>query len=141
MDINILKNSLNLKYYENLKNELIKNNLNNDWITDYINTLQKESVIVIKSPEIKIESNDDYLYKKAWNKLNQIHKVLKIKEFVKNLKINTEDESLLLYNELVELVKNKTLTKKESINYDEINGTIISISNLQYKDNKYYYKN
>lgn len=140
MDINILKNSLNLKYYENLKNELIKNNINNDWVLDHINILQKDSVIV-KSPEIKIESNDDYLYKKAWNKLNQIHKVLKIKEFVKNLKINTEDESLLLYNELVELVKNKTLTKKESINYDEINGTIISISNLQYKDNKYYYKN
>jgi hypothetical protein len=37
------------------------------------------------------------------------------------------------------LVKNKILSKKEQVKYDEINGKIISLVNLQYTDNKYHF--
>ena len=73
------------------------------------------------------------------NKLNQIHKILKMKEFINSLtNINVNEKDKLKEN-LIELIKNKVLSKKEKINYDETNGKIISLINLQYKDNKYIY--
>ena len=42
---------------------------------------------------------------------------------------------------MVTLVKTKILTKKEKVKYDEVNGKIISLTNLQYKNGKYYYCN
>ena len=83
--------------------------------------------------------SDEDLYKKPWIKLNPIHKIIKIKEFVNNLKINLEKDRIILRDELIDLVKNKILTKKEKVNYDEVNGKIISLSNLQYKNEKYFY--
>ena len=85
--------------------------------------------------------NDDDLYKKSWSKLNSIHKILKIKEFVNNLKINSEDERTNLKDELTSLIKSKVLTNKDKIKYDEVNGKIISLVNLQYKNGKYFYQN
>ena len=79
------------------------------------------------------------MYKKPWVKLNPVHKILKIKEFVNNLKITSEKDRILLRDELIDLVKLKILTKKEKVNYDEVNGKIISLSDLQYKNEKYFY--
>ena len=79
------------------------------------------------------------MYKKPWNKLNPIHKVLKIKEFINNLTNISDDEKDKLKEELIQLVKTKVLYKKEKVNYDENNGKIISLINLQYKNNKYIY--
>ena len=82
---------------------------------------------------------DGDLYKKSWQKLNSIHKILKVKEFVNNLKMNSEKDKIKLKDKLVELIKEKKLTKKENVIYDEINGKIISLPNLQYKDGNYFY--
>ena len=95
----------------------------------------------IESDNHKQIFSDDTLYKKSWTKLNAIHKILKIKEFVNNLKINSEKERIQLRDDLIELIKLKVLTKKEKVNYDEVNGKIISLVNLQYKNEKYYYSN
>jgi hypothetical protein len=83
--------------------------------------------------------SDDKFYKRPWVKLNPIHKILKIKEFVNNLKIHSEQDRIELRDELILLVKDKKLTKPDHINYDEVSGKIISLTNLQYKNNKYYY--
>ena len=53
--------------------------------------------------------------------------------------INSEKERAQFRDELIDLVKLKVLTKKEKVNYDEINGKIISLSDLQYKNEKYFY--
>ena len=95
----------------------------------------------IESDNHKQIFSDDSLYKKSWTKLNAIHKILKIKEFVNNLKINSEKERFQLRDDLIELIKLKVLTKKEKVSYDEINGKIISLVDLQYKNGKYYYLN
>ena len=155
MNINILINKHDSKYYKtilyNIEKYNIENNLrnainehlekiNNFNITETaINTTETEK---ISDNSLPIEENnttsDEYnLYNKSWSKLNAIHKILKIKEFINNLNINSDTEKQILRDNLVNLVKNKTLTKKGKIIYDEINGKIISIPNLQYNNGLY----
>ena len=80
------------------------------------------------------------MYQKSWTKVSQIHKIIKIKEFVNKLLINNEDDKDKLITHLSDLVRKKILTKKNTVNYDSIKGRIISIPNLKYEKNKYFYK-
>jgi hypothetical protein len=160
MDVDLIKTKLNIKYYQGLLYSLSQDDPNYNWINEYYENvliLSDENTITEKVSE-KVSDNldvsssietdnhkqifsDDTLYKKSWTKLNAIHKILKIKEFVNNLKINSEKERVQLRDDLIELIKLKILTKKEKVSYDEINGKIISLVDLQYKNGKYYYSN
>lgn len=156
MDINYISNKFKFKYYNNILQYINKNNMNADWISSYINNLQvpiideiltdqtTEMKSEIMSTSIKTENHnqifsDDNLYKKPWTKLNSIHKILKIKEFVNNCKFNSEEERIKLIDNLVMLVKNKILTKKEKVKYDEVSGKLISLTDLEYKNGTYSY--
>lgn len=145
MDIDIIIKKLENKYFNSLNITLIKNNIDIEWIKTHIinlNNIEDVNNLEIKNNVIiKTDQTETNLYKKSWSKLNVIHKIIKIKEFVNNLNIDIEKNREELKNLLVELVKTKILSKKNNIEYDEINGKIISIKNLQYKDNKYYYFN
>ena len=77
----------------------------------------------------------DYLYLKPWSKLTQIHKVIKIKEFVNNLDISNQTEKENFKDKLIDQIKEKKT--KNKINYDETKGKILSISNLSFENNKY----
>lgn len=150
-----ITNKLNLIYYNNIKNYIVKNNLydNNKWI-DIL--LINQNKIIIENNEILVSSEsvsnkdsevqneineyDINLYKKPWVKLNIIHKFLKIKEYINDLNINDMTEKNKLIELLIILVKNKELTKKKKVLYDEINGKIISIVELKYINGKYYYQ-
>ena len=161
MDINILSNKLKIKYYTSVIRYTQKNNLNFEWLNSHLDNLKKtvldnkEKLTETQTDKIdkieKVEKTehtenhnqifaDDDLYKKPWTKLNPIHKILKIKEFVNNQKISSEKERTELKDQLVLLIKSKVLTKKEKVLYDEKEGKIISLVDLQYKDGKYYYK-
>ena len=182
MNINNLKNNLDIKYYNALILYLSKTNTSSEWLNEYINNLKlnydnneklsetQNSINKIESQNKNIDSdyllyknsesenknntntsyfdskgtdyifNDNEIYKKSWTKLNNIHKIIKIKEFVNNIKFDNENNRNKLKDELVELIKNKTLTKKNKIKYDEENGKIISLTNLQYKDGNYFYE-
>jgi CBS domain containing-hemolysin-like protein len=146
MELNILKNNLNLNYYKNLKKNCKKFNINEYFLTDIIdnleNTLSKNESSVEES-EIKSDNNnviysEDYVYKKPWTKLNSVHKIIKIKEFVSKLLIEDKNDKIELINRLKFLVKNKIITKKDKVNYDKLKGRIISIPDLIYKNKKYY---
>jgi len=150
-----IKNKLDLIYYNNIKNYIIKNNLydNNKWI-DIL--LINQNKIIIDNNENLVSSEsltnkesdlqneiieyDINLYKKPWVKLNIIHKFLKIKEYINDLNINDSIEKDNLIEVLINLVKNKQLTKKKKVLYDENNGKIISITELKYINGKYYYQ-
>ena len=143
MDINIIKTKLNIKYYESIISSLDKQNITVEWIADHLKQLQSEqnSETETKTETIqntKSDENSDF-YKKPWNKLNPIHKKLKIKEFINNLTNISDNDKHKLKEELIQLVETKVLYKKEKVNYDENNGKIISLINLQYKNNKYIY--
>ena len=148
MDISLIKSNLNIKYYESLLYNLSQNDLNYIWLNNHyeslvnINKTDTEKMIdthTEKKTDISHIDSDKYLYTKSWSKLNIIHKKLKIKEFVNNLQINCDTERTQLLDKLNDLIKLKILTKKDAVNYDEINGKIISLSNLQYNNNKYHY--
>ena len=160
MELDLITNKLDLKYYKGLRYFLSKNAIELDWLNEYIENLgkkiqddknsesltekKKEQTYQIQSSETENHKqifSDEEIYKKPWVKLNSIHKILKIKEFVNNLKIDSEQDRVALKDELVTLVKIKILTKKEKVKYDEVNGKIISLTNLQYKNCKYYYCN
>ena len=83
--------------------------------------------------------NDDYLYKKPWTKLANIHKIIKVKEYINKLLISKVEDKDKLKETLVKLINNKILTKKDMVKYDNINGRIISIPKLVFKNNKYYF--
>ncbi len=159
MNVDLIQKDLNIKYYESIKTYLEKTNeIVPSWINTRINninddiTSEKATVTEsindknIKNEKVETDAmkqiyNTNDLYKKSWTKLNPIHKILKIKEFVNTLKINSEKERTELKEQLVNLIKMKILTKKEKVIYDETNGTIISLTNLQFKDGKYQYFN
>jgi len=138
-----IKENLYLKYLNNLKissNKLsIDTQLLNKKISDLSNTLFSEN----KSPTIIsdvnsetdiLSENTDYLFLKPWNKLNQIHKVIKIKEFLNNLECQSKEKDFLK-EQLIDFVKTK---KKVKFTYDEAKGKIISISALSFANGKYF---
>jgi|SaaInlStandDraft_6_1057023.scaffolds.fasta_scaffold00811_9 hypothetical protein len=138
-----LEKFLNKEYYNNLLLYLNKNN-NHDYdniLNDYIEENNITNDIIESENNTITESintmSDDYVYKKSWNKLNIIHKKIKIKEFINNLNINKKDKNLLI-SKFILLVNNKKITKKNDINYDKNNGIITSIPLLKHKNNKYY---
>jgi len=156
MDIEIINSKLEIKYYKNILQSLDKIDVDEPWLNNHLKNLYDElpsesklsETVTEKKEKVNSSSEtenhkqifaDDDLYKKSWQKLNSIHKILKVKEFINNLKMDSEKDKIKLKDELVELIKDKVLTKKENVKYDELNGKIISLPNLQYKDGKYFY--
>ena len=125
--------------YENVKKELnkldkdLKDNQNYS-VTEKINC-ETEKGITEKGITITETETIDYLYLKPWSKLTQIHKIIKIKEFVNNLDITIVSEKDILKDKLIDQIKEKKT--KNKINYDESKGKILSISNLSFDNNTY----
>ena len=143
-------NYFNLKYYNNLNKYLIKNSIDNKYILTYIDKLNNKNNnknneeyknnTETDSANIVSITSDVNLYKKSWSKLNIIHKTIKIKEFVNNLKINCEKNRDKIKNELIDLLKKKILTNKDKVVYDEERGVIVSLTELEYNNGMYNYK-
>ena len=80
-EIDLLKLNLKNIYYENLIEYCDKNNIDCD---NYKKELvDNKTIISTNFLESEVESetgyNDDYLYRKPWNRLNEIHKIIKNK--------------------------------------------------------------
>ena len=72
--------------------------------------------------------------------MSVIHKVIKVKEFVKKLIIQKDEDREKLKDTLISLINTKVLTKKEMVKYDIQNGRIIGIPNLKYSEGKYFFE-
>ncbi len=132
--MDIIENDMKELYYKNIESYAKKHKIEvNVPIHTNITTEQHNET----NTETETILTDDYVYKKPWNKLNNIHKIIKIKEFVNDIMIDDIEMKKLLKNQLVNMIKEKKLTKKSDIEYDHINGKIISIPSLQFKQNKY----
>ena len=127
IDIQAKKNKININIPISIPNTEIDNDTNIDNTVSCVEPLSDSDV----------KYSDDYIYRKSWNKLNSIHKIIKIKEFVNNLQSDDIEMKKNLKIKLVNMIKDKQLTKKNDINYDSTNGCVLSIPILQYTDNKY----
>jgi len=148
IDFTNIEKSLEILYLNNLIKACEKNNINKDLLQKKIESLNKQKQLdktltktisnqSLNNATDSPQYSDDYLYQKPWTKLTAIHKIIKIKEYVNSLLINIESDKIILKEKLVELVKDKILTKKDSVLYDSTKGKIISIPTLEYKEGKY----
>ena len=138
-----IKKNLYLKYLNNLKINSNKLSIDTQVLSKKINDLNeilinktKPSSIIndLNSETDILSENTDYLFSKPWNKLNQIHKVIKIKEYLNNLECQSKEKDLLK-EQLIDFVKTK---RKVKFTYDETKGKIISISALSFANGKYF---
>jgi hypothetical protein len=157
LDIQKIQENLDFTYLTNLIKACEKNNITNEILIEKLNKM-KEFETKISKPILRNISktslgnlstntdsptsatnqfSDDYLYQKPWTKLTAIHKIIKIKEFTNSLLIKDETEKSDIREKLVNLIKNKILTKKDSVLYDPVKSKIISIPSLQFKGGKY----
>lgn len=136
-DIDLLKISLNNTYYENLIEYCEKNGIDCDsYKTELVENKKIISTNIVESEKEEDMYNDDYLYRKPWNRLTEIHKIIKIREFVG--KLNCSDENINNLKKILEkMVYEKKLTKKNTVVYDSKEGHIISIPILTYKNGEY----
>jgi hypothetical protein len=138
---NITK-KLEIKYLNDLKKRL--NEEESDYylteLTDKINSYHtdknesNENIIVKKSRHTNIYENvDQYMFKRAWNRLPEVHKLIKIKEYVnKSLIIYDKEKKEKLLKIMFSAIRAKQLTRKGSVIYDPIKGRVISVPNLKY---------
>jgi hypothetical protein len=129
-----LQQSMDNLYYKFIEIHANKNKIK---INPKVTLTESIDIEPDTNTETETKYSDEYIYRKPWNKLNTIHKIIKIKEFVSTLSIDDIELKKNLKKNLVDMIKTKKLTKKNDINYDAVNGIIISIPILQYKDNKY----
>jgi hypothetical protein len=134
---------LNIKYLNNLINGCSKLNINCENIKkklinlddkikeNYLLSDQKNKIV----SEVTETETTDYLYLKSWSKLTQIHRIIKIKEFVNNLDISNQNDKEELKEKLIDQIKEKK--SKNKVNYDETKGKILSVNNLSFENNKY----
>ena len=135
-----LQHNIKCIYYKNLETYAKKHKIEIN-LPEYKIIKNSPNITELEQTE-NTEINDnteteDYIYKKPWNKLNIIHKKIKMEEFVNNLIIDDNEIKKHLKNQLVLMLKNKKLTKKTEVEYDATNGKIISIPSLKYKNNNY----
>lgn len=150
-NIDTIKKSLEINYLTNLIKACEKNEINKDLLEYKKLKILEESETqanIIKKSNNSLNSSespsteqysDEYLYLKLWTKLSAIHKIIKIKEYVNMLLITNDKDKDELKEKLIDLVKNKILTKKDTVLYDSTKGRIISIPNLQFLNGKYIF--
>jgi len=139
--INNIKEKLYLEYLINLNTGSNKLSIDTQILNKKISDLNNKNKV--KIPNITSDNNTetdilseniDYLFLKPWVKLNQIHKIIKIKEFINNLECSSNEKETLI-NQLIDLIKSKSKLK---LIYDENKGNIISLSILCFTNGKYY---
>jgi hypothetical protein len=148
MELDSLINSMKIKYINNLisNSHDVNNTSNLQNILDKTQTISFSETQISELSETTLTNNtnideysDDYLYKKPWSKLGVIHKVIKMKEFVKKLIIHKDEDREKLKDSLINLINTKVLTKKDMVKYDIQNGRIIGIPNLNFSEGKYFF--
>ena len=160
MNLEIISNKLEIKYYNNIIKYCQKTNNEHNRFIKKLKSLQelKDSLTesemntsVVEDNKSAVDDNntseskevvysDDYLYKKPWTKLSNVHKIIKVKEFVSKLLINDKNDKEKLKKDLIGLIKTRKLTKKEQVKYDPIKGRVIAIPILSFKNGKYLIK-
>lgn len=98
-----------------------------------------ETISEVDNQKDNLEAINQFIYNKSWNKLALVHKILKIKEYVnKSLAINNDELKKKLIDELIDAIKNKRLSKKDQVNYDDAKAMVISIPSLKHNNGKFY---
>lgn len=120
LEIKRINNLISCSDYMNKELQIYLSNFNSEnQEENYSNTE------TFKNSEI-IPSDISVLFKKPWNKLPVVHQIIKIKEYCKKIN-NNKVKCLQMEKVLVQKIKTRKL---KLVNYDEKNGYIISINDI-----------
>ena len=103
--------------------------------------LKETKDIDVEEYEHRVNDEIEMLaYRRPWNKMHEINKIIKMKEYIDqqitNNSINREEIKLILE----ELIKNKKLNSSKLVDYDEKNCVINSIKDLKNDNGIFFYK-
>lgn len=91
----------------------------------------------------RLSKIDEYLFRRPWNRLDEVHKKIKINEYIENYLFNAPEENIeQIKNQLMKDLKNKKLNSAKVVTYDPASTTILNIAKLDYDNEKclYIYK-
>lgn len=127
---NIIKSDIDTETKTTINN-MIKN------LTESINNTN-DSIVEEKNSELetKLSETDEGYFYKPWNKMTTVHKIIKIKEFVNNMDINTGMKNKLI-TYLKSALKDKKITKNDQVIYNVNQAKIISIPKLKLNNNEF----
>jgi hypothetical protein len=101
-----LQNNMKCLYYKNLETYAKKHKIDIN-ISNYIEIAEVSDVSETVETEVANNTEtytEDFVYKKPWNKLNVIHKKIKLDEYVNNLDIeDSEIKKLPLTKTLIDV--------------------------------------
>jgi hypothetical protein len=134
------KNELLIKRFENeityLENNQdtvilsISGKNNGDNVKERIEKLKEilKETKKIKTDKIQgiFDEVDKHIYKKSWNKLLAYHKIIKVKEYIKNT-YGEGDFQTQIIEELTKLIDEKKINTKKCVEYDKDKEKIIKI--------------
>ena len=89
---------------------------------------------VLSYEDIVINSIQDITNSKEFKFLDIEKRLLLIKDYLNNINIGEDDK-----NYLIDLVKNDKLKNKCDITYDKVNGKILSVKMLEFKEKENMY--
>lgn len=125
-EIEYLKNNNSLNIFEN-----------KDMLSDQeqINKRLLDLEIILKKSEEPKKHNifsevDKYIYKKPWNRLSSFHKIVKIKEFIKDNYGEGELQTKII-NEIVKAIQENKMNTKKQVVYDFSKEKIESVPVLK----------
>lgn len=127
MEWNKIKNEMKIKRIKNILSVTDYRNEELNLLLDKI-TVKEDQTDTMTQSEI-LSQDVSVLFKKPWKKLPIVHQIIKIKEFCNKI-YNNKNKKIIMEKELINKLKNKQINYSH-IKYDEINGRIISISNLK----------
>jgi len=129
MDCQKIKKNLEIKRINNLIS--CSDYMNKElqvYLSNFNTTNQEEeysNTETFKNSEI-IPNDISVLFKKPWSKLPVVHQIIKIKEYCKKIN-NNKVKCLKMEKVLINKVKTRKL---KAVNYNEENGYIISINDI-----------
>lgn len=142
--------NIKLERYDNIKkwcsNDEYKEDINN-----VINKLKQDikNINNVSQVKQKVDSDiqerlskmDDYIYKKAWSRLNIEQKKVKLLEYLDTNLLGCSNENIKeLKKVLLEALKQKKLNKKGKVSYDSKSGIILSLEDLYYDEEEKVYE-
>lgn len=116
------------------------------FIKDIICYLEHKNKDIKNKKEIKsdikerLSKMDEYLYRRPWSRLSEIHKKIKLEEYINNYLFNAPKDNIeLIKSSLMNDLKNKKLNSAKVVTYDPSSTTILNIANLEYNNEECIY--
>lgn len=140
-NIRKLRLNLRIKKYQNEIDIISQENA--PWTKNRLELLQEAinettSLQSNKTNKTKVDFTEieSHIFKKPWNRLPEVHKIMKIREFVNNNIKKSKRKQL--EKELINAIQNTKLKTKNDVDYDTNKGQIVSIKCLDINNKQSY---